>query len=176
LSARHPACHHSGMSNKRRSFEAGHKRKYLVVIDDTEECERAVYWAAKRAGRTASQIVMLRVIETAERNQQWLGVADIMQAEAMEAANTVLDKFAARSQQIAGLAPDRVIREGDTTEQIIKLIDEDADIGILVLAADTGKEGPGPLITNLAKTAGQFPIPVAIIPGHLSDEDIDAMS
>ena len=164
------------MSNKRRSFEAGHKRKYLVVIDDTEECERAVYWAAKRAGRTASQIVMLRVIETAERNQQWLGVADIMQAEAMEAANTVLDKFAARSQQIAGLAPDRVIREGDTTEQITKLIDEDADIGILVLAADTGKEGPGPLITNLAKTAGQFPIPVAIIPGHLSDEDIDAMS
>jgi nucleotide-binding universal stress UspA family protein len=164
------------MSNKRRSFEAGHKRKYLVVIDDTEECERAVYWAAKRAGRTASQIVMLRVIETAERNQQWLGVADIMQAEAMEAANTVLDKFAARSQQIAGLAPDRVIREGDTTEQIVKLIDEDADIGILVLAADTGKEGPGPLITNLAKTAGQFPIPVAIIPGHLSDEDIDAMS
>jgi nucleotide-binding universal stress UspA family protein len=164
------------MSNKRRSFEAGHKRKYLVVIDDTEECERAVYWAAKRAGRTASQIVMLRVIETAERNQQWLGVADIMQAEAMEAANTVLDKFAARSQQIAGLTPDRVIREGDTTEQITKLIDEDADIGILVLAADTGKEGPGPLITNLAKTAGQFPIPVAIIPGHLSDEDIDAMS
>ena len=141
-----------------------------------EECERAVYWAAKRAGRTASQIVMLRVIETAERNQQWLGVADIMQAEAMEAANTVLDKFAARSQQIAGLTPDRVIREGDTTEQIVKLIDEDADIGILVLAADTGKEGPGPLITNLAKTAGQFPIPVAIIPGHLSDEDIDAMS
>jgi nucleotide-binding universal stress UspA family protein len=164
------------MGNKRRSFEAGHKRKYLVVIDDTEECERAVYWAAKRAGRTKSQIIMLRVIETAERNQQWLGVADIMQAEAMEAANAVLDKFSARSKAVADITPDRVIREGDTTEQISKVIDEDTDIGILVLAADTGKEGPGPLITNLAKTAGQFPIPVAIIPGHLSDEDIDAMS
>jgi nucleotide-binding universal stress UspA family protein len=164
------------MGNKRRSFEAGHKRKYLVVIDDTEECERAVYWAAKRAGRTKSQIVMLRVIETAERNQQWLGVADIMQAEAMEAANTVLDKFTTRCLTVAGITPDRVIREGDTTEQIAKVIDEDTDIGILVLAADTGKEGPGPLITNLAKSAGQFPIPVAIIPGHLSDEDIDAMS
>ena len=70
------------MSTKRRSYEAGHKRKYLVVIDDTEECDRAVYWAAKRAGRTKSQIVMLRVIEPGERNQQWLGVADIMQAEA----------------------------------------------------------------------------------------------
>ena len=45
------------MSTKRRSYEKGHKRKYLVVIDDTEECDRAIYWAAKRAGRTKSQIV-----------------------------------------------------------------------------------------------------------------------
>ena len=70
------------MSTKRRSYEKGHKRKYLVVIDDTEECDRAVYWAARRAGRTKSQLLMLRVIETGDRNQQWLGVADIMKAEA----------------------------------------------------------------------------------------------
>jgi nucleotide-binding universal stress UspA family protein len=164
------------MSTKRRSYEKGHKRKYLVVIDDTEECDRAVFWAAKRAGRTKSQIVMLRVLETRDRNQQWLGVADIMQAEALEAANAALDKFAARARKIARVTPDRVIREGDTTEEIVKLIDEDADIGILVLAAGTGKEGPGPLVSNLAKTAGTFAIPVAIVPGHLSDEDLEAMS
>ena len=164
------------MPNKRRSYEAGHKRKYLVVIDDTEECDRAVFWAAKRAGRTKSQIVMLRVIETAERNQQWLGVADIMKAEALEAANAVLDKFAARVKKITGGEPDRVIREGNTAEEIVKLIEEDADIGILVLAAGTGKEGPGPLITNLAKTVGTYPIPVAIVPGQLSDDDLEAMA
>lgn len=164
------------MSNKRRSFEAGHKRKYLVVIDDSEECDRAVFWAAKRAGRTKSQIVMLRVIEPGDRNQQWLGVADIMKAEQMEAANATLDKFAARSREIADITPDRVIREGGTAEEIIKLIDEDADIGILVLAAGIGKEGPGPLVTGLAKTAGAFPIPVAIVPGHLNDADLEAMA
>ena len=164
------------MPNKRRSYEAGHKRKYLVVIDDTEECDRAVFWAAKRAGRTKSQIVMLRVIETAERSQQWLGVADIMKAEAMEAANAVLDKFAERVKTIAHATPDRVIREGNTSDEIVKLIDEDADIGILVLAAATGKEGPGPLITNLAKTVATFPIPVAIVPGQLSDDDLEAMA
>jgi nucleotide-binding universal stress UspA family protein len=162
--------------SKRRSYEAGHKRKYLVVIDDTEECERAVYWAAKRAGRTKSQIVMLRVIETAERNQQWLGVGDIMQAEAQDAANKALNKFAARIKHIAKITPDRVIREGDTAAEIARLIDEDADIGILVLAAGTGKEGPGPLVSDIAKTAGTFPIPVAIVPGHLGDEDLDAMA
>ena len=164
------------MSSKRRSYEAGHKRKYLVVIDDTEECDRAVFWAAKRAGRTKSQIVMLRVIETAERNQQWLGVADIMKAEAQEAADKVLDKFAARTKQIAHITPERVIREGDTAQEIAKLIDEDVDIGILVLAAGTGKEGPGPLVSDIAKTAGTFPIPVAIVPGHLNDEDLEAMA
>ena len=164
------------MSTKRQSYEKGHKRKYLVVIDDTEECDRAVYWAAKRAGRTKSQIVMLRVLETQDRNQQWLGVADIMQAEAQETAKAALDKYAARIKKIAHITPDRVIREGDTTEQIVKLIDEDADIGILVLAAGTAKDDPGPLVGNLAKTAGTFGIPIAIVPGHLSDEDLEAMA
>ena len=164
------------MSTKRRSYEAGHKRKYLVVIDNTEECDRAVYWASKRAGRTGSQLVMLRVIDTGDRNQQWLGVADIMKAEAMEEASAVLDKFAKRTKDIANIVPDRVIREGEPAEEIVKLIDEDTDIGILVLAAGTAKEGPGPLVSSIAKTAGAYPIPVAIVPGHLSDEDLDAMS
>ena len=110
------------MSSKRQSYEKGHKRKYLVVIDETEECDRAVYWAAKRAARTNSQLVMLRVIETADRNQQWLGVADIMKAEEQEAAKAALDKFAARAKNFAGITPDRVIREGDTAEEIVKLI------------------------------------------------------
>ena len=51
------------MSTKRRSFEKGHKRKYLLIIDDTEECDRAIFWAAKRASRTKSVIVLLRMIK-----------------------------------------------------------------------------------------------------------------
>ena len=164
------------MSTKRRSYESGHKRKYLVVIYDTDECDRAVFWASKRAGRTGSQIVMLRVIEPGDRNQQWLGVADLMMAEATEAANAALDKYADRIKKIARIKPDRVIREGITAEEIVKLIEEDADIGILVLAAGTAKEDPGPLVSSLAKTAATFPIPIALVPGHLSDEDLEAMS
>jgi nucleotide-binding universal stress UspA family protein len=69
-----------------------------------------------------------------------------------------------------------VIREGDPAQEIVKLIDEDTDIGILVLAAGTANEGPGPLVSSLTKTAGTFPITIALVPGHLSDEDIDASS
>jgi len=99
-----------------------------------------------------------------------------MKAEAHEAADLVLDQFAARANGVAGITPERVIRDGEKSEQILKLIDEDEDIAILVLAAGTGKEGPGPLVTGLGKSAGDYPIPVAIVPGHLGDEDLDALS
>ena len=164
------------MPRRRRSYEAGHKPKLLVVIDDSEECDRAVYYASRRAARANASVIMLRVIETHDHSQQWLGVADIMRAEAHEAANAMLATFAARSNGIAGITPECVIREGGTAEQILKLIEEDEDISILVLAAAADNEGPGPLVTNIGKTAGSFPIPVAIVPGHLSDEDLDAMS
>ena len=74
------------------------------------------------------------------------------------------------------ITPELVIREGDTAEEILKLIDEDEDISVLVLAAGVDKEGPGPLVASLGTTAGTFPVPMAIVPGHLSDEDLDAMS
>jgi len=164
------------MSRKRRSYESGHKAKYLVVIDDSEECDRAIYYAARRAARTGSSMIMLRVIETKDRNQQWLGVADIMRAEAHEEANAVLDRAAGRANGVAGITAERAIREGERAQEILNLIDEDEDIATLVLAAGTGTEGPGPLVANISNTAGEFPIPVAIVPGHLSDEDIDALS
>src|SRR5215211_1735765 len=164
------------MSRKRRSYESGHSPKFLVVIDDTPECDRAIYFASRRALRTGASIIMLRVIETQDRNQQWLGVADIMRAEAHEEANAVLDRHAARSSSITGVMPERVIREGEKAQQVLNLIEDDEDVAILVLAAAPGKEGSGPLVSSVAKNAGDFPIPVAIVPGHLSDEELDAMS
>jgi nucleotide-binding universal stress UspA family protein len=164
------------MSRKRRSYESGHKAKYLVIIDDSPECDRAIYYASRRVSRIGASMIMLRVIETKDRNQQWLGVADIMRAEAHEEANAALDRAAGRANGVAGITPERVIREGEWAEQILKLIDEDEDIMILVLAAGTSAEGPGPLVSNIGKAAGAFPIPVAIVPGHLTNEEIDALS
>ncbi len=59
---------------------------------------------------------------------------------------------------------------------ILNLIEEDEDTAALVLAAGSSTEGPGPLVTSLSKMVGQYPIPIAIVPGHLSDEDLDTLS
>ncbi len=164
------------MSRQRRSYETGHKPKLLVVIDNTEECDRAVYFASRRAARIGGNVVMLRVVETLDQGQQWLGVADIMRAEAHEEASSELAKYAARAKSIGGITPEQALREGDKAEEILKLIDEDEDIFILVLGACASAEGPGPLVTTIGRTAGDYPIPVAIVPGHLSDQEIDALS
>ena len=164
------------MSNQRRSYEQGHKPKCLVVVDETAEGDRAVYYASRWAVRVGGGVVMLRVIDTGDRNQQWLGVADIMQAEAEEAANAALDRASGRANGIAAITPERVIREGEPLAQILDVIDKDVDIAVVVLAASAGAEGPGPIITALAKIAGTFPIPMTVVPGNLSDIDIDALS
>jgi nucleotide-binding universal stress UspA family protein len=164
------------MTTPRRSYETGHKPKCLVIVDDTAEWDRAVYYASRWAIRAGGGVVMLRIIETEDQNQQWLGVAEVMRAEAHEEANAALDRAAGRANGITAITPERVIREGDPTEQIIDVIDKDPDIARRVLAANPGPDGPGPLVTLIASAAGSFPIPVTLISGDLSDAEIDALS
>ena len=164
------------MTTQRRSYEAGHKPKCLVIVDDSAEWDRAVYYASRWAIRGGGGVVMLRVIETEDQNQPWLGVAEVMRAEAHEAANEALDRAAGRANGVAGITPERVIREGNSIEQILEVIDEDADIAMLVLAASPGAEGPGPLVTATANSMGSFKIPVVMVPGELSDAEVDALS
>jgi len=164
------------MTTQRQSYAAGHKPKCLVIVDDTTEWDRAVYYASRWAIRVGGGVVMLRVIETEDQDQQWLGIADIMRAEAHEDADTALDRASGRANGIAAITPERVIREGDPSEQILDVIDGDVDIALLVLAANPGPEGPGPTATLMTKAAGSFPIPMVIVAGDLSDADIDALT
>jgi nucleotide-binding universal stress UspA family protein len=98
-----------------------------------------------------------------------------MRSEAQDRARSALEKFAAVVREDQGIEPELSIREGQTAEELLSLIEEDQDIAILVLAAGSGKEGPGPLVQSLAGRA-QFPIPVTVVPAGLTDDDIDAVT
>ncbi len=163
------------MVSKRLSREAGHRRKFLAIIDDTPECERAVAYASKRAKSTGGVLVLLYVIEPGDF-QHWLGVEKIMREEANQAAGAALDVYATKVRETIGIEPELVIREGKPSEEIHKLIEDDQDIAILVLAAGAAKEGPGPLVASIAGKGAAFPIPVTVVPQNLSDEDIDSLA
>ena len=163
------------MMRPRRSFEEGHKRKFLVVIDDTPECMRALSYATRRAAHTGGAVVLLFVIEP-DDFQHWLGVEKIMREEATATARASLDTYANKVRQKLGIEPELVVREGKPVEEIHKLIEEDQDIAILVLAAGAGKEGPGPLVASIAGKGAAFPIPVTVVPQNLSDEEIESLA
>jgi len=160
------------MCEKNQIFKSAYKRKFLVVIDETGECDRAVTFAAYRVLRTGGTVALLSIIGN-EQFQHWLGVEDILRAEAFEAAEELLEKRAKHIAEIGDIKVEKLVREGRKAEEIEKLIKEDKDIAILVLAAGISSEGPGPLVSAFAgRGANALPIPVTIIPGGVSDEHI----
>ena len=164
------------MSGKRRSYESGHRPKFMVVVDQTPECARAVHFASRRTARTGASMIMLAVVDPPD-NFEWLGVGEAMIEEAREEAQKQLDAAAREARSAAGVEPEQVIRVGNRADEIMKLINEDEDISFLVLAAGSAKDGPGPLVSTLAgRAAASFPIPIVIVPGGLTDEEIDALA
>lgn len=166
----------STQRRRRRSTEPGHRRKFLIVIDETPECDRAIYYAARRAQSTGGTVVMLAITDPPDP-QFGRSVEELMRAEAQEKARAALEKAALRGRLVSGLEPETLIEEGDPAPVIHKVIERDEDIAILALAAGTGRDGPGPLVSVLAgKAAGTFPVPITIVPGDLSDDEIDALA
>jgi hypothetical protein len=78
---------------------------------------------------------------------------------------------------LSGQLPVLHLREGDKPGELLKLIAEEPHISILVLAAGTGSEGPGPLITQLVgRLSGRLAVPITVVPGGLTDDRIDALT
>jgi nucleotide-binding universal stress UspA family protein len=160
---------------KRRSYEQGHRPKWLVFADETPECFNAVHFAARRASRIGGGVSMVYVIQP-DSFGSWLGVGERIREEAQEDAQRVLEKAAAHARDVGGLEPEKHIREGGRLAELVKLIEEDEDISYFVIAAGVGAEGPGPLVSALASRLADFPIPIVIVPGGLAEAEIDAMS
>jgi nucleotide-binding universal stress UspA family protein len=99
-----------------------------------------------------------------------------MRAEARERIEAHFEVFAKWMRDKQGVNPDLVIREGDPVNEILSLVKEDPEIGILVLGAGNDKSGPGPLVTALSRNAGTLPIPVTIVPGDLSKERLESIT
>lgn len=150
-------------------------RKFLVILDSTTECLNAMRFAALRASHTGAGVTIMAVIPPEEFNH-WIGVADIMREEARDRIEAHFHVFSKRMQQKEGVTPDLVIREGKLEGEIFNYIAETPDIGVLVLGAGTGKEGPGPLVTHVLRASGTLPIPVTIVPGAMSKEAIIAVA
>ena len=150
-------------------------RKFLVVLDDSRECLNAMRFAAMRAEKTKGGVTILSVIPPDEFNH-WIGVGDIMREEARERIEAHFEVFAKWMRDRQGVNPELVVREGEPVPEILAQIREDPEIGVLVLGAGTEKNGPGPLVSQLTRSAGSLPIPITIVPGEMSKDRLESIT
>ena len=99
-----------------------------------------------------------------------------MRAEAREQAEKIIKSHSDYANSFTGKTPLVYIREGETTDQILQLIEEEEQICQLVLGANTKSDSAGPIVNYITgKGAARCKIPVVIVPGNLSDAQIEAL-
>ncbi|WP_372003177.1 universal stress protein [Tistrella mobilis] len=146
--------------------------KFLVCVDGSAHSRVAVRYACRRARARGGRVTLLTVIEPAE-NQHWMSVGNLIAEELREQAEQVLQEIAAEVNAFAGLMPELLVRVGPIGDEILRQMREDKDIGMIVLAARPPSEGPGKLVRWLAsQLAGELLVPMTIVPGNLSEDDL----
>ena len=150
------------------------ERYILVIADKSEEMNIALEYACARSKKTGRKIIIATFIEPLDVLTT-KGVTEIMKEEAREEAENILKKAASFVKDKTGELPALSIREGETISELKKIIDEEKNINVLVLAAsaDLNNKNPGPIITSLVSNEiTNLRVPIMIVPGNLSIEYI----
>jgi nucleotide-binding universal stress UspA family protein len=164
------------MGETQAEAQARRDRVFLVVVDDSAERRVALRYACLRARKSGGRVALLRVIEPAGQ-VEWAGVGAMLAEERRQEAEKLLSGLAAEVNELTGGIPMLLIREGNTRDELLALLEEDPRLSILVLAAATGSGGPGPLISALSgRYAAKLAVPMTIVPGDMSDEALDRVT
>ncbi len=150
-------------------------RTYLAVVDETEEAEIAVRFAARRAAKTGGALVILAVVEP----QEFVAFGSIqatIEAEAEERAQEVAKRALDMLGDERGVIPHIVVKHGEPIAAVQAALADNSDIAALVLGA--AKSGtPGPLVSHFSGMGmASLPCPLMVIPGALSREGLDRLS
>jgi hypothetical protein len=145
----------------------------LVIADESEEFPDALIYAGLICRNTGWRLIILRVIEPSDP-APWASISEEMRRQANDAAESLTQRFAAQVWAECGVTAEPVLREGDLKPELRKVIGEDTSIKLVVLASSAGPGGPGPLVTQLGKSAGlgPRPVPVIVVPGALTSEEV----
>ena len=137
-------------------------RYILVVADNSNEMQIALEYACARSKKTGRKIIIATFVEPIDVLTTQ-GVSEIMINEAREEAESRLKDAASFVKNKTGELPALSLREGETISELKKLIDEEKNINVLVLASKSDE------ITNLR-------VPIMIVPGNFSEEHISQIT
>ncbi len=152
------------------------KQKLLVCVDGSEHSRVAVHYACKEAERLNYKVELAHVIDPSEYNSLFMG-GDMIRDEKMAEVETLMKSIVKDAKTISKVKPSFKIMEGLLSDEICKFIEEDGTVNMLILGKAPEAAGKGDLITILsAELVSKIMIPMLIVPGSLTDAQIDELT
>ena len=149
-------------------------RVYLVIMDETDEASLALRFAARRAHKTGGAVHLLALVPP-QPFVAFGGIQATIEEEARARAETLV-AGAAGSLMIEGAQPPVIaVLKGEGASVIREYLSDHPEVSALVLGA-AANGNPGPLVSHFTTAAGHLPCPVYVIPGSLSEDDLERLS
>ena len=149
-------------------------RVYLVIVDETEEAKTALRFAARRAAKTGGMVHLLALVPRQDFNA-FGSIQDTIEQEARDRAEVLASSAAGELAYESGKMPQIAVRVGDGKGVIAEYLLEHPEVAALVLGA-AAEGAPGPLVTHFSTHMSALTCPLFLIPGSLTDEEIDRLS
>lgn len=149
---------------------------YLIIADGSDEFNVAAHYAARivRARRAALAIAHITDLEDFVH---WGKVEAIMRYDLRAQAEKDIWQIAKTVNDDHEIYASLYIKEGTVVDKILEIIEDDKTIRALILAGSSNSNNQGPLVTYFSgKGMGKLRLPVIIVPGHLDEAAINAIT
>jgi nucleotide-binding universal stress UspA family protein len=152
------------------------KNSYLVCVNEEDYSKVAVKFASQLAKNTGASLLILHVMEPMD--YQTLGsVAEKMKQERALDAEALLTSLAQEVDESVAIKPALMIREGLIENEIVKVIEEDTNVHMLIVGSASEGNAKSKTLPPLAAQVGRkLYIPMLIIPGNMTEQQITALT
>lgn len=152
------------------------KLKLLVCVDNSQHSRVAVRFACREAERLSFKVELIHVINPSEYNTLFMG-GDMLREEKQAEADALLKDIAKEAKQFSKIKPTYQIREGFLSDEVVKAIEEDGTVNMLILgkAPESGSKSDFIAVLS-AELVSKIMIPMLIVPGDLTDAQIEDLT
>lgn len=149
-------------------------RVYLVIMDETDEAATALRFAARRAVRTGGTVHLLALVPR-QPFVAFGGIQATIEEEARARAEALVTAAAGSLLGDVSHPPVISVQTGEAVDVIRSYLGTHPEVSALVLGA-AASGGPGPLVLHFTAITGQLTCPLYVVPGGMSEADMERLS
>lgn len=146
-------------------------RRFLVIVDETDEARAALRYAARRAVQVGGAVHLLALVAQ-QSVSAFGGVQATIEQEARDRAEMLAHGVAGNLLAESGVMPTISVKIGNGPKIVAQFLGNHKEVAALVLGAAKGSS-PGPLVTHFAAHAGNLECPLYIVPSSYDEKSSD---